>query len=265
LETLPYLNDWARKAGDTAFTPLRAPGAAPLSDFREFGVAPSRMLVSLSSTHIRLFCRSTATPPVRILIDFRENGGYTLKRNHVTSGNLINPVIWDKTVIGRFLGFGLILMTAGCGLGDQYGYVDGMAAPPTKVSTSVSPDFDDEVRGFLTQEFAHCGDAEQQPEFQRNGSATENRVSYFVRNIRGCVILDGSVAWERLQISFVKTADQGNPVNITIDGWIAYGLYYPPDTQFTEGMESNHQGDLDRFLGQLEGDFTQYEQSGSIK
>jgi hypothetical protein len=78
---------------------------------------------------------------------------------------------------------------------------------------------------------------------------SDTSVEIMVRNIRGQVIPMGRM-WEKIDISLIlsKVQSQQFELLVFVDGLTATGLgRYPPDSQFTTGLEPEHAGELSTF------------------
>ncbi len=118
------------------------------------------------------------------------------------------------------------------------------------------------MKSFLYAKLQGCGTGSE-PTFQSLNNS-DDFVEYYVRNLRGCVIRDGQ-QWEWLQISFVKTGENDSAVNISVDGWVASGLSYPQDSQFTQSMQPGYSGELQTFSQNLLSGFDTYLESGIVQ
>jgi hypothetical protein len=156
----------------------------------------------------------------------------------------------------------LVLTTSSCAVGNEYGY-DPEMATPASYSPTVPVDFDKANQSFLKLELSANCDSESEIQIQRQ-SYSDYSDDYMIRGLRGCVIKQGQ-QWELLQISFTKTGDNESKVSVILDGWLASGLSYPEDSQFTESMEPGYSDQLQKFSRQMASDYASYLQNGVIQ
>lgn len=155
---------------------------------------------------------------------------------------------------------GVAFLLAGCAIGNHYGYQYDATTNSSKTSPQVYSNFEGFIGSFLKYELKKCGNENATP---KPLHSSDYYMEYKVRQLRGCVIPNGS--WELIQIAFIRTAENGGDVKIIVDGWVAPGLIYPPDAQFTRHMEPEFSGYLQDFTRTLTNDFRLYRQDSTIQ
>lgn len=152
-----------------------------------------------------------------------------------------------KTLILRFVAItGLIVsVTSGCSVGGQYGYSTEMAATASVLQFPVN-DFEGLTRRFLDDELGSYGMTLERLNYR------SDYVPYIIRGLKGYVV-HNSEQWELIQVSFTLTRNAD--VAVSADGWLASGINYPLDSQFTTAIEPH---DLDLFTQKLAGDLRYY-------
>lgn len=150
------------------------------------------------------------------------------------------------------LSFILIMIISGCSVGGQYGYSQKFVEAPNRTQLVATSNHSSNLLGLTKQfleKWLNCGG------ILKDEPSGYNHADYKLSGSQGCV-MEGDPQWELIQISFIQTGDDYNPVVVTTDGWLASGFNRPvTEARYTKSMEK---GKLDAFTEQMASGFRQY-------